>query len=107
MAKRISPNLSRPKAEVVQAALRSAAHDAANLLLGRLFLSSYPPKKGDEALWERKAVEAVRDLKDFAALTNISAEDYLRCEAGRVNGHAFFLGQALAMLEEPVGRNAA
>lgn len=108
MAKRTQPKLSRAKALVIDAALRSAAHTAADRLLGRLFLNSHPVKKGDEALWERRAAEAVRDLKDFAALTNTSAEDYLRCEAGRsgAGGHAFFLGQALAMLDEPTGRAA-
>lgn len=79
----------------------------ADRVLGRLYLSTRPGSGETGAEWIAAAAESIRDLKDFAILADTSAMHYLQAAAEAKSGHAFFLGQALAMLDEPAGGRAA
>lgn len=100
MTKRIQPKLSRPMGEIIDTALHTAALTVSDQALSRLWLEAKAGDDDNRVLWGKKAAEAIRNLKDYAALTGMDAEQYLRNAATRAEGHAFFLGQALAMLEE-------
>jgi len=100
MAKRTQPKLSRPKADVITNALQVAARHDADRLLGRLHLSSLATTADARWMWKNMAIESARNIKDFCALTDEAPEFLLRMSVEGKPGHAFFLGQALAMLDE-------
>jgi hypothetical protein len=111
MAKIIEPKLSEPKDQVISKALTVAACNAAESVLGRLYLSTRPLRGETAESWKARAADAARELSDYCALRGDDPEEVLRHMARFKDHLDIFVDRAVALVgevqSELAGRAAA